>query len=354
MGVGKTRIGIIAANNIRVSPYVYFYTDLLDENKIEYEIIYPQRGDIADNVKVTTHVIEWDAKKRDIQNYLHFRNRVIQLLTKEKYDKIVVLTTINAVLFGTWLKKHYKDRYIIDIRDFTHEDNKLYFMIEQSAIKHSLLNVISSAKFKSFLPENEYTECFNVNTQLENNSSVFHKKRSGQLIIGYVGTLTYVEQCKALMRLVKNDERFCFHFYGSSKNEQQLRDYAVTLGCDRICFFGAYQPEEKNIIIKQVDILFNVYGNHSPMLTCALSNKLTDAAVNKKAVLNSPGTFMHEKLGCCSFAMDLKSTENLDSLYNWYQEIEEDEADACLDRLIVEIGETNIQARKTILNALTR
>ena len=32
-------IGIIAANNVRFSPYIFYYTDLLDEIGIEYVMV---------------------------------------------------------------------------------------------------------------------------------------------------------------------------------------------------------------------------------------------------------------------------------------------------------------------------
>ena len=46
--------------------------------------------------------------------------------------------------------------YILAIRDYTHENIPPYFAREKRAIRASALNVVSSRKFQTFLPQGEY------------------------------------------------------------------------------------------------------------------------------------------------------------------------------------------------------
>jgi hypothetical protein len=103
--------------------------------------------------------------------------------------------------------------------------------------------------------------------------------------------------------------------------------------CERVRYYGPYEPKEKPEIIGSVDILFNVYGNDSPLLLYALSNKLYDAMYYHKLVLNSIGTYMEEMCGICGYSIDLERNSALDDLYNWYKGIDEYQINEYQDRM---------------------
>lgn len=316
------RVGIIAANNIRYSPYIYFYTDILKKSGIEYELIYPNRNGLEEVFEGIAHAIPWNRKLPACLNYALYGKAVIKVIRRYKYDALIVLTSVNAAYLALWLKKNYSGRYIVDIRDYSHENIYPYFCLESVAVRNSRMNVISSAKFKEFLPQAEYSVCHNVNQTEAEHSACSFRKADVPISIGYVGALSYVEQCKRLMKLIATDERFALDFYGSSLHEPTLKAYAQELRCKRIRFYGAYSSGEKSAIIQKVDILFNAYGNGIPLLDYALSNKLYDALIHKKPILTCPNTYMTEKGGLLAFPIDLMTAKTLEGLYNWYIQIE--------------------------------
>lgn len=334
------RVGIIAANNIRYSPYIFFYTELLKENHIDFELIIPDRNKLQDSFDGTLHILPWDPNKKTAVNYALYARGVTQIINQQAYDALIVLTSVNAAYLSLWLKKHYPGRYIVDIRDYTHENIYPYFLMQSLAVRHSLMNVISSRKFISFLPKAKYYVCHNFNKDDVTTVHAHCQTTTSNIIIGYVGALSYVSQCQALMQLVAQDPRFSLEFYGSSPDEQQLRDYAKTLSCRTIHFHGAYIPADKGRIIENVDILFNAYGNGIPLLDCALSNKLYDSLIYRKPILTSPNTFMAEMAGPLAFSIDLPKEKSLDSLYNWYTSLVPEQlelfADQALDQIISE------------------
>lgn len=314
------RIGIIAANNLRYSPYIIFYTHLFKKYNITYELIIPNRNDVEESFDSALHVFPWHSKLPVLINYYIYSNRVKRIVQEENYDFLVVLTGNNAAFLGLWLKKHYKNRYIIDIRDYSHENIYPYFLLEKIAVENSRLNIISSRKFTSFLPTAEYCVCHNCPNVIK---KIFtYKQGKTPISIGYVGSINYVEQCMKLMELVANDTRFCFEFYGTSPMEKVLQDKAKIIKCKRIVFHGGYAPEEKGNIIQKVDILFNAYGNGCALLDYALSNKLYDAYLYVKPILTSPGTYMSEMAGPLSFELDFDKPDILNCLYAWYTQID--------------------------------
>ena len=326
------KVGIIAANNTRYSPYIFFYTEILEQIKAEYEIIVPDRNPGMDKDQGNVRVLEWKQGQKTLVSYLLYCQSVKNLVKKNRYDALVVLTGNNAAFLGPWLKRKYAGRYIVDIRDYTHEDISLYYKREQMAVKNSLLNVLSSDKFRSFLPEAEYVVCHNL-TVKEILDTKFEKAEGRPVDIGYVGALSYPGQCKRMMALVKEDPRFSLSFYGTSNLEPALRAYAETLDCDRIRFFGGYTNSEKAEIIKKVDVLFNAYGNGCPLLDYAVSNKMYDAMAFKKPIITCPDTYMDELAGPMSYPIDLEKETSLDALYAWYNNLTPEIVDSYADKM---------------------
>ena len=149
----------------------------------------------------------------------------------------------------------------------------------------------------------------------------FYKNIDGKIRIGYVGSISYIEHCKHMIDLVAKDERFVFHFYGRESEQKEISSYIDTLKNDRIKYFGKYEPKEKANIINSIDLLFNVYGNETPLVKYAISNKFYDSFYFKKPLLTSPDTFMSIQSGEYSFDIDYNTT-NLDALYEWYCSLE--------------------------------
>lgn len=344
------KVGIIAANNIRYSPYIFFYTDLLDRSEIAYELIIPDRNRVEDPFPGKVHVLNWDPRQKTAVNYALYARAVTKVIRRQQYDALIVLTSVNAAYLGLWLKKHYAGRYLVDIRDYTHENIPPYFWLQTVAVRNSLMNVISSRRFTSFLPRADYHVCHNF-TQPDSRTPEF-SKASDPISIGYVGALSYADQCRALMDLVAADSRFRLDFYGTGPEEDALTEYAQTLNSNAIRFHGAYKPSEKAAILDRVDILFNAYGNGCPLLDCALSNKLYDALVYRKPILTCPGTFMTEMAGPLAFPMDLPSADSLEDLYRWYQSLEAAPLDDYARRTLNQICLENAQTHETILHRL--
>lgn len=338
------KIGIIAPNSLRFCPYTFVYTDVLNKHGINFDVIYPDRHQLGEKYDFSEIIFPWDKSRNSFFQFIQYYCFVKKTFKEMKYDKLVVLTTGQGVLFSNVLR-HYSGRYILDIRDYTREDTSWYWKREQKAIRHSGLTIISSEEFKKFLPELEYAMIYNAPQSLET-EDIFIKRAKGEpIIIGYVGSIAYTEQCFRLMALVESDDRFRFELYGNDMHGNTIASQIETQNYKHSHYNGPYAPNEKAEVVRKCDILFNAYGNDSPMLRYALSNKLTDAAMYKKVILNSPNTYMDRKLGICSYALDLGRAENLCGLYDWYKSLDSSAVDENLNEMRSEIEYTN---KKTI------
>ncbi len=314
------KVGIIAFNNIQFCPYIKPYTIHCQKKKVDYNVIFFDRL-LQGSMNKNEIAISWNSRRSKLINFIQFARKVSKLISNNTYDFLIVLTTIPAVLLSTVLVSQYKNRYIIDIRDYTYEGNKFFWLRECKVIHYAAARVISSPGFASFLPHEKYVLCHN-NTHYKSGISNRHEfsQTAKRIIIGYVGSLSYASMCKIVIDLVKNDERFCFHFYGKETVGNLIQNMISMVDCDRIVYFGEYDPNEKGKIISKIDILFNVYGNDRQLVKYALSNKLYDGIYFKKPILTSPNTDMSRYAGILSFDID-SNTKDLNQLYRWYKSL---------------------------------
>lgn len=347
------KVAIIAFNNIRISPYIAAYSDLLKDKDVDCHLIYPNRQGIDEEFWGKTHRIPWSASKCKIFNFLTFRKHAKKILKREKFDFVFVLTTMPAVLLSDVLLKYYKGKYSVDVRDHTREGIRAFYHFEKKVINSASFAVISSPYFKNFLPKFEYKLCHNLASQYKTPQFKFVPK-VGKIIIGYVGVVAYANTLIPVIDLVRGDDRFELHIYGKENNPSEpVGKHVASCNCDRIKYFGAYASDKKPEILGKVDILFNAYGNASSVVKYALSNKLYDSFYYKKPLLVSERTAMQNETGSFSFGISGEET-NLDSLWDWYHGINGVDFNAYADAYLDRARKDNEEFARCVLNVIER
>lgn len=316
-------VGIICFNNIRLCPYLNYYKKIFDDAQIKYDVYYFDRNKLQEVDKENYFKIKWFSSQSNFSkvfNFYYFYLHMSKILKMKNYDLIVVLTTMPSIILSKILLCKYKKRYIVDVRDYTHENNRKFYNIEEKVFANSYLNIISSEGYKQFLPKLcTYLICHNFNYSLQDMPVIVDNKRkvTNKIIIGYIGNIAYLQQCKALISLVVNDSRFCFYFWGSDSTGC-IEDVIRNTQNERIKYFGAYNPSEKGSIISSCNLMFNCYGNDSLLVKTAISNKFYDSLIYMVPLLTSPNTYMSDMCGGYSFDMDFDSCDDLNELYQWY------------------------------------
>lgn len=331
--IRMTRVGILMFQNMRYAPFLKLYEDILGSMlDVSYDVIYFERDSSLGEIKDENHIaIDWLGKGtlsapgyERLINFGLYSSKVKRILKRNKYNFLIILTTFPAVLLGGYLSKYYNNRYLVDIRDYTHEGFAPYFKLETQVLRNAAMRVISSPGFVNFLPRGEYVICHNLDARTNVNERLaFSKAKNRPIVISYIGTISYKALCMKLISLVEKDERFEFHFYGNEADGTEIGDYVRELNCSRIRAFGPFCTEQKRNIYSNSDMVFNCYGNDSSLVKYALSNKYYDGALYRRPLLVSPNTSMAEHSGEFAYALDLDSVVNLDSLFEWYIGIDE-------------------------------
>lgn len=327
------KIAVILPCNLYVVPYFSVYQDALVKTQVSFDVILWNRDLI--NEECAGRIIEFNCK--DIANdknvfkafkYLSYYLFVKKTIAQGKYKKLVFLSTSawTVVLLSTFLKKHFANKYWIDVRDYTFEHIPLYKRRLATAIEYSSATAISSRGFLSFLPSvssKEFLVTHNIDFYTIEKIRNLRKKSSVDMPIriSFVGNNRYIDINKELMTIFRNDSRFVLQYFGTRAEE--LETFASSEGITNVRFHGRFQQEDTYKFYMETDIINNIYGNKSQEVVTALSNKLYYALFLDLPVLVSPNTFMSEITRSVGIGYDVEAIDEglPQRVYDWYQSV---------------------------------
>ncbi|MBQ5987182.1 MAG: hypothetical protein IJL59_07930 [Clostridia bacterium] len=292
------RFLIVTYDEYRNIPFVRKYEKCISECGGEYDIVLWNRS--GENVEhPTNHLIFHATDKKDklskIIPFLRWRAFVRKQLKEGHYDRVIVITTIPAILIADVLIRKYPNRYWLDIRDFTYEQLPLYKRLVHRLVCASANTSISSPGFYSFVPKLEKV-CLthNITNVSERTQACTYHAEQPKTVIGFVGGIQYLEENQRLCDRFKNHPRYELRYVGKVHPGCDLQTYCKENGMENVSFFPPYRNEEKPRIYKDIDIINSVYGSKTEITKIALPNRLYDAALYHKPILVSSGTLLAE------------------------------------------------------------
>ena len=328
------------------SPYLANYTEEIRKTNHSCDLIYWNRKGITESMEGIDNFFVYNRELDDGDNKLAklpamigYRNFVTRIIKTEKYDVLIVLTSLLAVLLSNFVLKKYKQKYIFDIRDYSYEHFKSYKNIMKRLLSGSCLNVISSPGFLKFLPDCDCVVCHN--TSFKSVGEFEFKKTQSQINIAFIGVIRYADECEKFLYNIKNDDRITFSFYGEGMDEKRIKEFCLRNEIRNVKFYGRYDPSQKMKIYNESDIIYNGYGNDSSSVKYALSNKFYDCLYFKKPIIVNANTIIEEYTKDISFVIPEKGF-GADDLVKWYVNIQPGIFNRiCNDKLIKIIDENN-------------
>jgi hypothetical protein len=287
---------IIGFNDLRYMPYMEAYINLLKRNAISFDyIIWDREYDGIPTVSRNEYKIRikvGESKVNKLFKFLRWRRFVKEILQNNHYDKIIVLTTIPAVLLNHYLITKYSNKYLLDIRDYTYEGIPAYKKIVNKLVRYSSLTTISSEGFSQWLYRNDKIQIIHnlpQNIKISEDVDVLNKD---YITIGYLGSVGYYRQNRKIVDGLKDDPRYRILFKGSFTNEYNIKDYCKNNNINNVYFGDKYFNYEKAELYKFIDLINSIYGSESPLVTTSVPNKLYDCIIYKKPILVSSGTYL--------------------------------------------------------------
>ena len=333
------KILIVGFTKIKYMPYIKFYLDKINIKKNKIDIIFWNRDlkkeELDFNKKITYHEFkcyqEDDVNKiLKIKNFLKFRRYTKKIIKDNNYNFIIVLHTLPGVLIYKTLKNKFKNKYILDYRDFTYESFKPFKEIIHKLVKYSKYTFVSSDRYRKYLPskyENKtYTSHNLIENELNNDFNKKEKLSSDKIRISFWGFIREEELNIEIIKKISSDNRFELHYYG---REQQialnLKKYVEGNNINNVFFHGEYKPKDRVEFANNTDLIHNIYASKNSMMSMA--NKYYDGIIFKIPQLCMENSFMGEKVNNNNIGTTVNPyKENFtEIIYNYYNSINKKE-----------------------------
>lgn len=311
------KILFVLADNVYLTPYLNKYIARFSKESNTIKILF---WDKNNNERELPSNYKRYYDRYRVLGYLKFRRYIIEFINKEQFDFIIPLHQSAILLISDVLIKKYKNKYIFDVRDYSYEKYRIIKKIQKKLVENSRMNIISSEGYTNFLPHGKYYITHNL-PNIEN-IKCNNRKKHFPIRISYIGLIRFMEQNKKIIDFFKNDNRFLISFIGTNSN--LLKEYCEYNNVNNVELIDTFNPKDTLKFYDNTDVIMNLYGNHTPLLDYAISNKFYYALLLKKPILVCEDTFM-EKVALkaeVGFVLKMKSETEKDDLFEYYNDLD--------------------------------
>jgi hypothetical protein len=293
-------------------PFMKEYEKVLESENCSYDKLYFDRNHNGKPLSEgNSYIFRIELSKGVCTNsfqkllpYYLYRKYVINLIKKNNYEKLIVLTTTPAVLLGKLLMSKYKGKYIFDYRDKT--------KCERFSFYRKYVNKIVSQSFASFVSSEGFLDYYidrSKKVHITHNISNIDSAKddcvtlSFPINIGFVGAVRYYNVNTKLISAFANSKDFKLTYSGIMHDDCDLKGFCETNNIDNVSFTGPYKNSDKPLLYKNILLINALYDLESPDTLRAIPNKIYDAALFKIPILVTKGTYLAEVvekygLGC--------------------------------------------------------
>lgn len=326
------KILIIGFTKIKYMPYLTFYLNAIDFKTNDVTVLYWNRDINPDSelepyiekIEFKKNLLDSEKKIKKVPAFIAFRRKAIKVINKGNYDRIIVLHTLPAILISDILLRSFKNRFILDYRDYTFEKNRIYKSIVGKLVKASCCCFVSSNAFRVYLPNVDkiYTS-HNLMISTINNRPSKHSLSLDPIRIRYWGLIRYADTNIKIIEQIKNDPRFEFHFHGRLQGEAAIiQQYCQEHDVSNVFFHGEYKPEDRLSFAMETDLIQNAQ-DYDEITKNAVSNKFYDGPIFYIPQICTRNSYM----GSClekykiGLPIDIDSEDFATTIYKYLSEL---------------------------------
>ena len=278
-------------------PYIRFYEEALQKQGHTYDIVLwarsGQSAGLPNGFEFTGK--DYPSKLGKILPFLQWRKFALNILKKNHYDRLIILTTMPGVLLADQLLGKYKGKYWFDIRDFTYENVPFYKKKVANLVHGSWATSISSPAFRTFLPDSpRICQTHNISNE---DAAVDHcplDVNHRPMKIGFVGGIQFRVQNEMLLQQLANRPDFILKYAGKPHLGCDLQPFCQEHGIVNAEFLPAFTNDQKPAIYQDIQLINSIYGCDNQVVKLLLPNRLYDCALFKKPILVSKDTYLSE------------------------------------------------------------
>lgn len=354
---------ILGFAKLKIMPYLNLYLDNIDKKANKVTVLYWNRDLVDEDVskyegvelrEFRCYQEDEVAKLLKVKSFLQYR-RFAKNIMRQNFDRIIILHSLPGILLLDKLVRNYSGKYILDYRDSTFENFRIFRKALGCLIKHSVITLTSSDAFRKYFPKKYQNKVFTTHNILED--SLKHRDYERvpfqKIRVAFWGQIRHEDINKAIIKNLANDERFELHYYGREQNiAKALKGYVRELAANNVFFHGEYTSTDRYDFVKVTDVIHNIYFDNNTML--AMGNKYYDGLIFRIPQVCMPGSFMGELCDKYNIGTSLSPYEEgfAGRLYNYVKGISREDfiknADKALSVILEEYKES-VAAIKNVI-----
>lgn len=321
-----SRICIIGTSNIKHISLISLYTRFFDDNGIDYDIIYVDRYDIEERISAENiYRYRMDGKSSGagkLIGFLKFKKYAERIIKENDYDLLITWQSSCAYLFSSLLNGKYKNRHIVNIRDYIAENNYFIKSMLKKLVSTSAFTTISSKGFLEFLPNGEYVTVNSINPDINPVNLKRNNIREAPYKIGFVGNCRYFREAYKLIDALANDERFELHYCGT--NSEKAKEYADEKGIKNVYAEESFDPAMTTEIMLRFDMINSAFGSDAMDNRTLMPIRLYTAAMLGLPVLANADTQLGRVIGDKKIGFVIEDYAGLgDKLANYFASLDD-------------------------------
>lgn len=216
-----------------------------------------------------------------------------KIIEQEDYKYIITRQTTGAYLLVDILLRRYKNRYVVNVRDYVAEKKFPFSLMIKRLVKHAALTTILSNGFKSSLPPYDYVKVNSVNEDILENFSGVPRKNNDAIKVGFASNCRYLNRSYKLIDALGNDKRFELWYCGT--NSETLAEYAKHKGITNLFVKPAFDAKETISIMSEFDFVNSAFGNDSLDNSTLMPIRLyTALAIHRPMLVNDKTQLVRE------------------------------------------------------------
>lgn len=330
------KIALLIQNNLWFCPYVKIYTDLLDLWGISYDKIYWNRDNSDQPEGIPYNGPKVQSKYAKLIGYFLYSRFIRKIVTKNKYDKIIVFSPQIGIFISKYLSKYYRNKYILDYRDLSIEQNPILQKPFQKLLENSYANVISSPGFKKYLPKSTYVISHNFDVGEVKRALVkkVHRYSINPIEILTIGGIRDFESNCQIIEALSNKGGYLLKFVGRGPAKESLEKFSKGLGTNNIIFEGFYKKENEANYIEGCSYM-NIFYPELKTHSSALSNRFYNSLIYKKPMIVTKGQIQGEHAEKYNVGIAISNGKELiEKIREWEKKINFEEYESNCNTLL--------------------
>lgn len=276
------KIGLIIPANLKYSPYVKYYTDILRSEGVCFRTMVWDKTKTAEEAdfRFSFPTSDFDRKKILFGHFL-FSGKCRRYIRREKIDHLIIFTIAPLYFLGYRFLKRFAGNIIMDIRDDSPFRRKFPQTLDKAATISDA--VVVSSPFYSDWVSKETFLCHNADISLiEKYSEAFPKDSFHDPVsVAYAGLMIEEQiNIKAIHALANKEWIKLLYIGRDNEGKEKIRRYVEDNDIRNVSFIGEYKKEDIiDLYRKNADIV-NILRENTLINQNALPNKLYEAVVS--------------------------------------------------------------------------